>query len=154
MQGDTAWDHDRVAYETQVLKGTIEADPGRPVPWDEWLDHPYVRYHANMARADLGTVTEYLDEEKVPVRFLLNRLPLVTWTQVRTRLERSTPEAHIMAIRHGLNGVEGADLELASPLTEVDLQRLRKLVGDDGLDELGRQIICASRELLDHEKKP
>jgi hypothetical protein len=77
------------------------------------------------------------------------------------REQTSPPAARNLALSYALLHVEGADVELSRggrepphALTDEDMQRLRELVGDDGLVELGNQAIACSRELLASEKKP
>jgi hypothetical protein len=153
---DSAWDKERIEYELGVIRGDVEADPARPVLYDSPSDHPVVRYHAGMSRCDLSTVSEYLDDEKGPVRFTLARLPLAEWGRVRAALERSKPDAQVLAVRLGLVAIDGADVPLSSarPLRDSDLERVRRLVSDAGIEELGSQVIHCSRELFDLEKKP
>jgi hypothetical protein len=153
---DTAWDHDRLGEELAAI-----ADPEKSSPWKRRDEHPWIRYCSGESRCDLSTVAAWLKSEDNPVKFIFRRLTLRERAMVESRAQTSSPAARNLALSYALLEVEGAEVKLTRGgrepphgLTDDDLQRLRELVGDDGLIELGNQAIACSRELLAHEKKP
>lgn len=70
------------------------------------------------------------------------------------------PAARNLALQYALVEVAGVECKLEragaedGPLSYADLERLRELVGDAGLRELGNAAIAVSRrELMPAEKK-
>jgi hypothetical protein len=153
---DTAWDHDRIGEELAAI-----ADPDQESPWASRGNHPWIRYCSGESRCDLETVTPWLKPGGDPVSFVFRRLTVRERAMIESRAQTSAPAARNLALSYALISVEGAEVKLnrggrepPHGLTDDDLQRLRELVGDDGLIELGNQAIACSRELLASEKKP
>jgi hypothetical protein len=153
---DTAWDHDRIGEE---LAGIVDQDTHSP--WRTKDDHPWIRYFSGESRCDLSTVSAWLRPDDNPVKFVFRRLTIRERAMLEARQQTSAPAARKLALSYALLEVEGAEVKLTRGgrepphgLSDEDLQRLRELVGDDGLVELGNQAIACSRELLTSEKKP
>ena len=149
---DSAWDHERIAKELAPLKGNIP----------KMFEHAWVRYRRGLARADLATVQHYLQQDppSPAVKFTLRRLTLPQWEAVQARQESNEHAARNLALQYSLVSIDGAECLLerggaeSGKLSSDDLDRVRALVSDEGLEELGDQAIAVSRELLDVEKKP
>jgi len=149
---DSAWNHELLNKELKPLKDNTA----------KVLDHPWVRYRRGLSRADLSTVQHYLvsDPPSPAVKFTFRRMTLSQWEIVQARLESNAHAARHLALQYSLASIDGAECLLERGGTESgrlsadDLDRVRALVSDEGLEELGDQAIAVSRELLDVEKKP
>jgi hypothetical protein len=172
LEDDDAWDRERFVYELDVLAGKDPDERGRP-PYNSHEEHPLLRYFRGQTRFHLDDeVSSYLLPDRTPLRFTLRRLDEHQWRMVERRDEEGNrSDARYVALRYGLDKVEGAALEVRSghpverpveiklrsgddgPITEGALTKLRNLLGDDNLRILGAACKNASRRLLDHEKK-
>lgn len=160
-EDDGAWDRERIKYEIAVMEGKRDPEQGRPVPEGKRTDHPWIRYVGGRSRGDLRTAEEYLahrDGELGPTRFRFARIPFPSpWANVKALQDGGMLyDAKLLAIRSSLTSVTGLELEggkKGEPLTNVDLQRLRAMVGDEVFEFLGTFAIHASRELTESEKK-
>jgi hypothetical protein len=149
---DGAWDSERLNDEEAAI-----VDDDKESPWQTVDQHPWPRYVGGESRGDLTTVHQYLIEAEHPVRFHMRRLSLRQLALIRTNPSTS----RITALSYALTKVEGAEVKLdrggrseSHALTDDDMQRLRELVGDAGINELGSQALACSAVLLDSEKKP
>ncbi|HUU96312.1 MAG TPA: hypothetical protein VM487_11275 [Phycisphaerae bacterium] len=145
---DLSWDMDAVRKDTAKLEG------------EAFKSHPWVRYHDGSSRCDLSTVAQWLIPEIPPARFVMRRLTRRQWNAVEAKESVSVPDARDLALRYGLEAIEGIDCELDrggaedGPLSSDDLDRLLDLVGTAGLVNLGQMAIAVSRrELQPAEKK-
>lgn len=160
---DDAWDHDRIAAETDLLTE------------DEISGHPWYVYHSGRTRYDLALVREYLRDAPAPVVFRLRRLGETDWAEVqRLRRAKSVELARVLAWRRGVVGVTGIDVRLEGPelrrgeVTDRDREAIRDYlgdvvlwsgppnrtgVGDPGATSVGEAVLRASAPLTDEEKK-
>jgi len=160
---DDAWDIERIEREKGWIDGTVEVPEGQVVPWQELDDHPIVRYHSGMSRFDMTTVSEYLDTEKKPLRFVLKRMSLREWEEAQATAERSSggvygvSETRRLSLRYGLTGVENLPEWAEKPgslgYSESQLESLRDLIGDHQYIMLGFACLTASRPLDPLEEK-
>lgn len=158
LPNDSAWDHERIEREQDAIEKSRK-DPAKRAAcqWPSLEDHPIYRYNSGDSRFDLSTVQSYLKPEEDQVRFTLRRLPRRPhWRQVEhLNSQGRGVDARDYAVQHGLVEVYGLDFPLTpnEPLDEADMDRLRSLVGDDGLAIIGYAVINVSRELTAPEKK-
>lgn len=145
---DDAWDMEAVDAERDAL------------PQDQRDSHPWMLYHQLEARSDLSTVRGYLLADATPWVFELRRLTMREIATVEARAETSSPAARNLALALALVDVEGVEIKFARgsrkphTLTDDDLEKLRALVSDVGIRELGNHAMSASRlELTEPEKK-
>lgn len=158
---DGAWDHERIKYERAVVHGDQQPEPGRPVPYARWVDHPWLRYVIGLTRGDEAPVREYLahtEGDLGPTRFRFERMTLSNWAATRNLLDAGLEtQAKLYALRNSLTAVDGLDLTggaKGEPLTDADLKLLRETFGDRVLIQAGDWAIKASEELTAPEKKP
>lgn len=151
---DDAWDHKRIASEERVIMGTEKPVDGQAAPWESVHDHPMTRYWSGDSRGDLETVRQYLLPDKLPTEIRCRRLILAHWTEAKQLRERRLTVAHQVAcVRYGVVGVEnGTDADGtkisfgSSPLTDVSIDKLRRLLGDEGFQLLAGFIWRCSEE--------
>ena len=148
LSTDDAWDIDRVEAERAAS--------------DHPNEHPWIRFCGYRARGDLATVREYLLEEPPlgpPLIFELRRLTLREMAGIEARELTNAPAARNTALALALVAVEGVEFKIdrggRDALSDATLEKLRALIGDAGVRELGNHAIACSRmELTEPEKKP
>ncbi len=160
LQTDTAWDHDRIAYELRVIEDPSKADERGVSHWASRAEHPWTRYQTGETRWHLSDeVASYLRADDEPARFILRRLDWSKWLHVRGLMQRANASAGwAYALQHGLARVEGFEIKLREtddgPISNKGMELLRRAVGDDGFEQLGWACVNVSRELAETEKKP
>ena len=149
---DPAWDFDRIHKEEKA----------------EWKKnktfiHHVWKYMAGQTRYDITAngVHEYIDETKRPHKYLFRRLTILEMEGCRALLTGEvTDAAYREAFRLGLDDIQNLDeldiKEIDRPgerLPMKTLERLKVLVGEQYMYDVGAAIIRASSDLVDTEKK-
>ena len=159
LPADSAWDHERIKREQDLIEKAVADGDTSTVEWPSVEDHPVYKYNTGESRFDLTKVQAYLQPTESPARFTLRRLGLDEWMRVQHLQETGRMvDARLFALRHGLvevDGLDGVKIGLASdePLDMATVGRLRRRIGDQGINTIGAAAINVSRELLDAEKK-
>jgi hypothetical protein len=153
---DSAWDTELKGREERILAGAEPPPDGEPLPWLTLEEHPLTRYWTGESRGDLATVRRYLLADQTPTMFRCQRLPLTAFNAIRNIVERKDwARFYTECVRHGLVAVDnaldtdGKAVALARhPLTDDDINLVRKLVGDGagGFDQLALFIWGVSKE--------
>ncbi len=149
---DPAWDHKRIGLEERIITGAEKLPEGaEPLPWRDIMEYPLTRYWSGESRGDLDTIRDWLLPDSAPTMFVLRRLPLARWTEVKQLQERGLHvAARVHAIRHALVSIDNGP----KPEIEIDargpddaaLDAVRALLGDDGFTMLGLFAIAVSAE--------
>ena len=142
---DTAWDRQKCVDEWVSFHASVEDEKWKTMP-------PWVEYMYGHTRFDLSLLSDYIDQTKSPVIFEIRRLSLDEIASLQSVMDRKGEDpAYLEACRIGIKHVENVKgLKVNSAInrmTPEDLEKIKSLVGYDGLIELGMVIAKANEPL-------
>lgn len=149
---DPAWDHKRIGREERIIMGVEKLpEDAEPLPWLDIMEYPLTRYWSGESRGDLDTIRDWLLPDSTPTMFVLRRLPLARWIEVKQLQERRLDvAARVHALRHALVSIDNGpkpEIKLDGDALDDDaLDAVRALLGDDGFAMLCRFAIQVSAE--------
>lgn len=171
-QDDDAWNIERVREEQKRMAAAGEDQKHHPVAL---YQGGWTRYDLNAKGTVLGdvvAVSDYLDEGKHPMRWVLRRLTVTEWYEVHALFERAArmgeqPYAcYLRCFALGVTRLEGGpSLEMTGGrLTMADMEVIRDMAdgtadlaeGRPPIDfpfDVGTAVYNASSPLTDPEKK-
>jgi hypothetical protein len=141
--------------DEELVKALEQKLASYTAPWKTLLDHPVTRYWLGETRGDIETIREYLLPGVAPTMIVCRTLDPTPWADAMQLNSRGQTYRWLLhVVRFGVESIEnakdsdGRPLEVSSSgvLSDGDINKIKRLVGDDNFQMLGQFIWKATQE--------